>query len=59
MLIVNYEYKMSLQLKNCSIKVMLRIIKAGNFLDSVKIILNSISYLYKILIRKQRLLYYL
>lgn len=38
---------------------MLRIIKAGNFLDSVKIILNSISYLYKILIRKQRLLYYL
>ena len=56
---LRYKYKMSLQLKNCSIKVMLRIIKAGNFLDSVKIILNSISYLYKILIRKQRILYYL
>ena len=46
-------------IKNCSIKVLLRLIEAGNFLDSVKIILNSISYLYKILIRKQRLLYYL
>ena len=38
---------------------MLRIIKAGNFLDSVKIILNPMLYLYKILIRKQRILYYL
>ena len=38
---------------------MLSIIKAVKILDSVKIILNSISYLYKILIRKQRILYYL
>ena len=38
---------------------MLRIIKAGNFLDSVKIILNSISYLYKNLNTEAENLYYL